>query len=84
MARRQKLTISIPEYMNYNLHEHVYSSHFASVSEYIRELIRRDLDSHANRQLAWAKIHADQTPTQQRADQARPMFRLTNWPGPAD
>lgn len=81
---RDRVTISLPGSLLTDVEELITKTQYSTVSEYIRELIRQDLDNHANRQLAWARIHADQTPTQQRADQPRPMFHLTNWPGPAD
>lgn len=38
-----KITISIPEYMLSHVHHQMGEVGYASVSEYIRELIRRDL-----------------------------------------
>lgn len=77
MARRKRLVISIPDYLESELRDHVYSSHFSSISEYIRELVRRDLQNSADNRLAWSTLHARQPPVQQRANN-RPMFRLVD------
>ena len=50
MARKQ-ITFSIPDYIEAYVRRRVETNGFASVSEYLRELIREDCERHVDRGL---------------------------------